>query len=282
MTGRGARREDPFRVATEALAGRPTRWQNLGLWRGTEDYETACEALAVAVGEAARLGPGDRMVELACGAGAAFGVWSGRFGVADVVGLEVDEGRATRAAELGRVLTGPAIANGRLVGLNADGPFDAVVCVDAAYHLGSAMALATASHGALRAGGRLAFTTLTRDGSGHDAGEPGQAGQAGQAGHAGHGGWVTRGAGMSDGAIQSRQAWTQVLEKAGFSGVVTIELDEVLAGFVAHVGRRRRAGWRTPGWAKIEATALLARLGSWSGTLGYTLVSATRGVDGDG
>jgi cyclopropane fatty-acyl-phospholipid synthase-like methyltransferase len=253
--------EDPFRVATEALAGRPTRWQNLGLWRGTEDYETACEALAVAVGEAAGLGPGDRLVELACGAGAAFDVWRKRFGVAEVIGLEVDEGRAARASELGRVLTGPAIVDGQLVGLDAMGPFDAVVCVDAAYHLGSAGALATASHAALRPGGRLAFTTLTRDGN-ESEGE--------------QNGWVSRGAGLSDGAIQSRPAWRQILAATGFSDVATTTLDDVLAGFVAHVGRRRRTGWRTPGWAKIEATALLARLGHWSETLGYTLVSATR------
>ncbi len=262
--GRGRPPADPFRVATEALAGRPTRWQNLGLWRGTEDYETACEALAIAVGEAARLGPGDRVVELACGAGAAFDVWRKRFGVAEVIGLEVDEGRAARASELGRVLTGPAIVDGRLVGLDALGPFDAVVCVDAAYHLGSAGALAMASHAALRPGGRLAFTTLTREGSAPDEGEAG---------------WLSRGAKLSSGAIQSRQAWTQVLESNGFSAVVTTALDQVLEGFVAHVGRRRRAGWRTPGWAKVEATALLARLGHWSGTLGYTLVSATRAVD---
>jgi len=265
--GRTRQPEDPFRIATEALAGRATRWQNLGLWRGTEDYDTACEALAVAVGEAARLGPGDKLVELACGAGAAFPLWQRRFGVTDIIGLEVDAGRAARASELGRVLTGPAIVDGQLVGLQAVDAFDrfdAVVCVDAAYHLGSASALATASHAALRPGGRLAFTTLTHAGSGSDEGEAG---------------WVTRIAKLSDGAIQSQQAWSQTLEETGFSEVTTTALDEVLEGFVAHVGRRRWAGWLTPGWAKIEATALLARLGHWSGTLDYTLVSATRGPD---
>jgi SAM-dependent methyltransferase len=216
---------DPFRIASEVLAGRPTRWQNLGLWHGTEDYETACEALAALVGEAADLHCGDRVAELGCGSGAALPVWRERFGVGEIVGIELDPGRARRAGAFGRVVTGPAIvqARGSVPRLGLEGLYSAIVIVDAAYHLGSARDLATACLEALAPRGRLAFTTLTA---------PGRIG-AGPVAKA-----MGRIAAIPEGALIGPDAWKKTLAEAGFHVPRVESCDEVLSGYALVSARK--------------------------------------------
>lgn len=268
------RPSDAFAVETALLAGRPTRWQNLGLWTDTRDYERACEALASRVGEVAGLGPGDRLLELACGSGAAFQVWRERFGVGALIGIELDPARAARASELGRVVCAPAIAD-RALSVAGRGPFDAVVCVDAAYHLGPVEELARAVGGALCPGGRFAFTTLVAGRRPPPLPCPAALGDwAGRA--------LAARAQIPPGALLPVPALEATLAEAGFVEVTVRRLDEeVLGGFARHVARRFAAASMRerlrPGWLKILGTAALGSLGRASGALGYGLVSARRG-----
>jgi hypothetical protein len=83
-------------------------------------------------------------------------------------------------------------------------------------------------------------------------------------------------AAIPEGALIGPDAWKKTLAEAGFHVPRVESCDEVLSGFAAHVARRRRTAWRLPGWAKIEVTAGIARLGLATGRLGFALVSARK------
>lgn len=133
---------DPVAAALHH-GGQPGQWGNLGLWpddTGT-DYATACRTLALAVGQAARLQPADRVLSLACGAGEELRLWTTHFSAGRVLGIERDPQAAARAQALCaadariRVLCRPALPLDRALGDVAGQRLDAIVCVDAAYHL---------------------------------------------------------------------------------------------------------------------------------------------------
>jgi SAM-dependent methyltransferase len=136
--------------------GTPGAWGNLGLWPGAADYATACRALAQRVGEAARLQPGDQLLSVACGAGEELRLWREHFGAHDLLGIEPDAALAAAARAHGRVLQQDALAP-------LKGRFDAVLCVDAAYHFTPRQAWLHAMAQRLRPGSRIAFTDLVLD-----------------------------------------------------------------------------------------------------------------------
>lgn len=246
--------------AARLLAGRASRWHNLGLWAPGRDYEGACEALACAVGEAAGLAPGERVLELGSGAGAGLALWRGRFGVLEAVGVELEAGGARDGGPGTRVVVGPALDGLRLA---VAGPFDAIVCVDAAYHLGSFEALTRAAWEALRPGGRLALATLT----------VARAGVVAEV--------VARAASLPRGAMRSKEQVRATMVRDGWQEVSVVPHDQaVLGGFAAFVAARRRAlhlrQRMSSGWWMAEGTAALARWGAAAGALGYVLVSGRR------
>jgi cyclopropane fatty-acyl-phospholipid synthase-like methyltransferase len=207
------------------------------------------------VGEAAALQPGDRLLSVACGAGEELRLWREHFGVAVPLGTEPDATLARAAGVHGRVLRQDALAP-------LSGRFDAVVCVDAAYHFTPRQAWLQAMALCLDPGGRIAFTDLVLNGRPsallHRAA-----------------GWCGIHANDLMPAAQRRRE----LARAGFgephSEVLT---DEVLGGFARFVARQSR--WigpaaLSPAWRRPAATALMIPAGRALG-LGYVLFSATR------
>jgi SAM-dependent methyltransferase len=256
--------------------GRAGTWGSLGLWpdgavASSTDYASACRALALAVGDAAGLQPGARVLSLACGAGDELLLWAGHFGATWVMGVEIDPA----AAALAQAQAGRARAAGRpgiqvvcrsALSLGGDpdlaGPFDAIVCVDAAYHLAPRAAWLADAWQRLRPGGRLAYCDLTLQ-----AGAPP---------------WLRAAArlcGVPTADVLPLAQQVQRLQVQGFHAVRADVLDApVLGGFAAFVPRQASAQRLRPwqaGWRAVATTAALIPRCRAAG-LGYALLSATR------
>jgi SAM-dependent methyltransferase len=252
--------------------GRRGTWGSLGLWADDEeDYAQACEALARRVADAAALRPRARVLCVACGAGDELRLLASSCPGAELTGVERDaalvQAARTQLAVLGtqvRVIEGDGTALDRL-GL-AEARFDAVLCIDAAYHLRPREAFLRQAFALLAPGGRLAYTDLCLDASAAAWRAP-----------------LLRGAAALCGlsAQELLPAATQVgrLRRLGFAEVQQQRLDEaVLGGFARYVpaqGRRvARTAWHRD-WQRVGWTARLIPPCRAAG-LGYLLLSAVR------
>ncbi|GCL64808.1 SAM-dependent methyltransferase [Pseudaquabacterium pictum] len=256
--------------------GTPGTWGSLGLWpdgaEAATDYAAACRHLALAVGRAAQLQPGVRVLSLACGAGDELRLWADHFGATRVVGVEIDPA-AAGLAQAGcagqpaiQVLCRSALA---LDGHPAlAGPFDAVVCVDAAYHLAPRAALLAAVWPRLRPGGRLACCDLTVRAGAAPLLRP-----------------AARLCGLPPDDLLPLAAQVRRLQALGFADVQAQVLDNpVLGGFARFVRRQAAAQRLWPwhhGWRAVATTAALIPPCRAAG-LGYALLSATRPAGSDG
>jgi SAM-dependent methyltransferase len=257
--------------------GRSGTWGSLGLWRdGADDYAEACEALARAVGQAAGIQPGERVLSIGCGAGDELLLWAQGFGAAEVCGLERDPALVAAARSL--VSQAPLSPGTRITVLGGDAAqlgslalpwprFDRIVCVDAAYHLSPREPFLAAALALLRPGGRLALTDLTLGPPRHRV-------------------WR--------GLLRAAAALTRVrlhdlrpvpgqvarLQAAGFADVQALALDAtVLEGFSQHVRRQGPRVARTllhPDWRRPGLTAQLIGPCRAAG-LGYALMSGSCG-----
>ena len=246
--------------------GPPGTWGNLGLWDSATSYADACVALAARVGAAAGIGAGDRVLDIACGAGDALLLWVERFAAQHATGIEIDAPTAALArARLAAGLPGRAdvLAQSALDCANLpERGFDRVVCVDAAYHLNPRARFLGNAWRALRPGGTLAYTDLTLTGR-HGAAKRAAAG------------WC----GIDLAELAAPQEQVARLARAGFEVARAETLDDrVLAGFSNFALRQTRLlgrdAWQA-GWRKPLATALLIRALRGSG-LGYALMTARR------
>jgi|GEM_PF-1894567 len=254
--------------------GRPGTWGSLGLWHdGIEDYAQACEALARAVGEAAGIRPGERVLSIGCGAGDELLLWARGFGAAEVCGLEQDPLLVAAAQRLVQATPLPPACRVRVLGGDAGqlarlalpgGRFDRVVCVDAAYHLSPRAPFLAAVHALLRPGGRLAYTDLTLGPPRHPAWRGLLRGAA----------TLTRVPLAEIGPLPAHEAR---MRAAGFGDVQSLALDAtVLDGFARHVRGQGPRVARTalhPDWRRPGLTARLIGPCRAAG-LGYALFSA--------
>lgn len=152
-------------------------WCNLGLWptdREPCSFQCACKELAVTLGEAAGLSPGNAVLDVGVGYGDQTALWATRFGVRRVVAVEVSAAHvvaASEAQQTGR-LAGGGVVEFR-VGSAGDiddilrtdemdgaGGFDCVLCLDCAYHFRTRASFLHAASRALRLGGRFAAVDL--------------------------------------------------------------------------------------------------------------------------
>ena len=245
-------------------------WGNLGLWAGAWHYADACAALADAVAAAADLQRGHRVLSLACGAGEELLHWVQVYGAASAVGVEADAALAARArqraARAGLVAQCPVVVQPALAWVTqrsvADGRFNAVLCVDAAYHLSPRTALFKPVRRLLARGGRLAFTDLVLD-------------RRGGPSRLLSGAAALCGVPLADLVTVAERV--RQLKAAGFVDVHTQRLDDqVLDGFARFVPLQRRrlgaAAWH-PAWLKPALTAALIGPCRRAG-LGYALFSA--------
>jgi SAM-dependent methyltransferase len=266
---------------TELLhqGGRPGAWGSLGLWEhpggavgdDLPDYYGACAALACAVGRAAGVQPGDRVLSVACGDGEELRLWVQHLGAGNVLGVEADPARVARAASGTATLPGVSVRRGsgtRLAALGLPaGSFDRVLCVDAAYHLTPRSDFLDGAFALLRPGGTLACTDLVADA------RPGS-----QRRRLDAAAWLC---GLGAGSLADGPGHLQRLQQAGFAETRLERLDEaVLGGFARFAGAQARRLGRMPrAWWRVAATAWLIPRCRAAG-LGYAMLSATRPMAG--
>ena len=250
-----------------------TRWTNLGWWEGTaRDYPDAARALATHVGEAARLRPGDVVVDVACGYGDSLALWVTAFGAARVVGVEPDPtvGAAVRAriAAWGladRITVVSATAETfDLAGQVPDAT--AVVCVDAAYHFRSRGTWLRGIAEGAAAGTRIGFSDLAWTGGDAEASPRART-------HPPTGAaptaplvlrWAAARAGIPAANLWALRDISDAMTGSGYKAVAVTECGgPILDGFRAHARRARAVWWCQPtrgGWRALATAWLLGRM----------------------
>ncbi|MEE4250472.1 MAG: methyltransferase domain-containing protein [Alcanivoracaceae bacterium] len=270
-----ARKPEHFDIAGDLLAGPggDGRWNNLGYWKSAQDYTGACRALAEIHGVAAGLTASHRLLELACGYGAALDVWGDCFDVSQMSVLDYRPDCTRHIRSLGH-LTADSVRTGSfdepLDALFPGSFFDAVICVDAAYHARSLAAFTAAVEPVLAEQGVLVFSTLTLV----NAGSTGWFGNA-----------LLNGAGISPASLMTESDLRQTVAAQGLVVTAVEDIsDAVFAGFADWVARRSRAiNWRekySPAWLKIAITAHWCHRLSAGKSMRYVLVSVCRPQSG--
>ena len=264
-----------FNIAGDLLAGPDGdgRWNNLGYWKNARNYTEACRALAELHGVAAGLTASQRLLELACGHGAALNVWRDRFNVEQIAALEYRPDCISHIRSSGR-LDAASVLTGRfdepLDALFTGLPFDAVVCVDAAYHARSLAAFVAAVESVLAEQGVLVFTTLVLT----------NAQSAGWLGNR-----LLNAAGVSLASVMTESNLRQAVAAQGLDVTALEDIsDAVFPGFADWVARRSGTlSWRkkySAAWLKIAVTARWCRRLAADESLRYMLVSVRRPAKG--
>ncbi|KGT48185.1 MULTISPECIES: cyclopropane-fatty-acyl-phospholipid synthase family protein [Acinetobacter] len=111
-------------------------WSNLGYWQaGQTDYVAACQALADHLAQAIHLNAKDKLLDLGCGQGASLQHWQQHYQVQYLAGVELQQTCVSKIQqhlpELNAIYNASFL---RLKDIRFPQKFDAVVCIDAAYH----------------------------------------------------------------------------------------------------------------------------------------------------
>jgi MPBQ/MSBQ methyltransferase len=243
-------------------------WHNLGLWQPGDHYDDAAARLALAVIAAARLQADARVLVVAFGAGGELGLLL-QAGAASVLAIEVDAVNAAAAAQ--RHAGDPRITVQCADAMGIDLPrqaFDAVLCIDAAYHLAPRARWLGAMARCLRPGGRIAFCDLVADA------RPWPLPLLWQL--------AARGADIAAGEIVDGPAALARLQGCGFVDGAVQRLDDAVLGGFAHFVRqhslRLGAAAGSAAWRRPRATA--RAIGACrAGGLGYAIFSATASAE---
>jgi ubiquinone/menaquinone biosynthesis C-methylase UbiE len=156
---------DAGNPAVRQAFGRHVHW---GYWPdpkgaggSAEDYADAAERLTAEVCRAARVGDGQRILDVGCGFGGTLASLNERLSSADLVGLNIDERQLDRARTLVRARAGNRVSfvRGDACWLPfADASFDALVAVESIFHFRDRLSFLGQAARVLRPGGRLAVS----------------------------------------------------------------------------------------------------------------------------
>lgn len=136
-------------------------WSNLGYWdEHCTNYVQACRKLADQMAQAIELSSDDALLDLGCGQGASLVHWQQIYGIHDLTAVELQGAcieKIQRHLEPLPLLYQASFL--QLDQLNIQKKFDAVLCIDAAYHSPLDQFLATV-YKLLKPQGRLGFHYL--------------------------------------------------------------------------------------------------------------------------
>ncbi len=127
----------PHRYAIDAKAlgdASTLPWSNLGYWQAGFNYRQACQYLADHLAHTIGLSAQQRVLDVGCGQGASLLHWRQAYGLTDITGVELQPLHVKRMqARLPRDMV---VYESNYVDLDQCNlpVFDAVLCIDAAYH----------------------------------------------------------------------------------------------------------------------------------------------------
>ncbi len=140
--------------------GKPL-WLNLGYWKDARTYPEAAAALAILVGEAARLGPGKEQLDVGFGFAEQDFLWLERYDLKRIVGLNITPIHVRFAQQRVRARGLQERMDLRLGSATempfASDSFDAVTALECAFHFDTRERFFAEAFRVLRPGGTLAL-----------------------------------------------------------------------------------------------------------------------------
>jgi len=252
-------------------------WGNLGYWKKDTEYSGACRALALLLGEDARLDEQSVVFDAGFGCGDQLSLWLTHFRVVQVRGVNLSRSQTAHArdrlAEAGFPAAAAAIVQGDInddqawhATLGTDRPSH-VLALDCAYHFPSRLEFIALAHQHLASAGRIALTDFMladqhrTDTITHRLLR-----------------WMLRRSHIAEANVVHRIRYLHQLREAGFEKVQIVDISQhVMPGF-AHFVRtfqgKARAGWKAR--LKYAVTGRFLQCAYRRSILRYCLISATK------
>lgn len=206
-------------------------WLNLGYWKEARTYPDACAALARKLAQAARLGPGDVVLDAGFGFAEQDLLWVREFQVARIVGVNVTKlhvdvaQKRVQAAGLGERID-LRLASATEIPLEAES-VDKVVALESAFHFDTRERFFEEAARILKRGGRLATADCVPHLGEHPSGLVNKLG------------W--RRWGVPEANIYDREAYREKLAQKGFSQIEVESIrNHVFPGMHRYAEQRKR------------------------------------------
>ncbi len=260
-------------LGTRAFTARGL-WLNLGYWRDAPSIEEACPALAMVVAEAARIGPGDDVVDVGFGFADQDMLWARQCAPRSIIGLNVTplhvrlgRARVQRAGLSDRIDLREGSATAMPL---PDACCDVVTALECAFHFDTRAAFLAEAFRVLRPGGRLVLADII----------PAAPARGALRRRWQRASWraLARALSIPAANADTRDAYAERFTQAGFADVSVTPIGaEVFPGF--HQALRDDAAFfaRLPGSARMAYRPLLRiEAGDVYAGLDYVLASARK------
>lgn len=243
-------------------------WSNLGFWQDPQqDYALACQSLADQIAASLQLKSTDRVLDLGCGQGASLLHWIQQYQIQQLSAVEL---QPTCVQRIQKYLPQVQIYCENFLNLKVLpllNSFDAVLCIDAAYH-SDLNSFLNAVSPVLNSKGRVAFHTLMWSENWANCGYLQQQQYR----------YLLKSADVYWQQLLDQQQLEQTLTQQGFGEIQIQDFSEpVLKGFAQYIESRKaeKHGFDFAQF-KIEMTAKLCRKLYQDGLVRYIQVSAVK------